>query len=117
MTHSRPGDFDHLSHKVIGGTWQMLYGELLSGGDMALYSTDGEGVWQRIATFQRHNDPDLSDEDNTASVATAELLLRAPKMLALLRRWTQSDDPEELKSNQADTIALLAELAAEWRHS
>jgi len=97
---------------IIGGEWQMMYGELLSGGDMALYSRiDGDdGYFQHIATFQRHHE-ELSDEDNTLSVNTAELLVRAPRMLDLIKRLAHHKDLDAL---QEDAATLLRELAREW---
>jgi hypothetical protein len=100
---------------IFGGKWEMSYGELFSGGDMALFTITDDGSPQRIATFQEHGDDSLTAEENTLSVNTAELFLRAPAMLALIQRLAAQPHGDDLYRLQDDAAVLLAELEKEWQ--
>ena len=107
------------AQRLTTGQWEVSYGEIWSGGDLAIMSvgdpepktSSGARV---VATLVSHDD-EASDED----VANAELLARAPRMLALLQRLALlthplEDHALEFDTLQDDAVHLLQDLARGW---
>lgn len=94
---------------ITPGDWEVSYGEIWSGGDLAIMSTAGT-----VATLVTHDEDDADEHD----VANAELLVRAPALARLALRLAMVDphaEPEEFDTLQADAVALLRDLAQGWQ--